>query len=83
MAKKRSQIKVFLKQLKLSSLFYGKELANELRKHDIYITGSKNEPSGNHHMEGALCGLPILYVNSGALPEYCQLWFRIYKKQFN
>ena len=50
---------------------YGKELANELRKHDIYITGSKNEPSGNHHMEGALCGLPILYVNSGALPEYC------------
>ena len=22
-------------------------------------------------MEGALCGLPILYVNSGALPEYC------------
>ena len=50
---------------------YGKELADELRKHDIYITGSKNEPSGNHHMEGALCGLPILYVNSGALPEYC------------
>jgi len=51
---------------------YGSELANELKKHDIYITGSKNEPSGNHHMEGALCGLPILYVNSGALPEYCK-----------
>ena len=51
---------------------YGIELANELKKHDIYITGSKNEPSGNHHMEGALCGLPILYVNSGALPEYCK-----------
>tara|TARA_B100001287_G_C22686274_1_gene533850 strand:+ start:2015 stop:3115 length:1101 start_codon:yes stop_codon:yes gene_type:complete len=50
---------------------YGKELADELRKHDLYITGSKNEPSGNHHMEGALCGLPILYINSGALPEYC------------
>ena len=50
---------------------YGKELADELRKPEIYITGSKNEPSGNHHMEGALCGLPILYVNSGALPEYC------------
>lgn len=47
-------------------------LANELKKHHIYITGSKNEPSGNHHMEGAMCGLPILYVESGALPEYCK-----------
>ena len=25
-----------------------------------------------HHIEGALCGLPILYRNSGALPEYCE-----------
>jgi len=47
------------------------ELAQELKKHDIYITASKNEPSGNHHMEAAMCGLPILYVNSGGLPEYC------------
>lgn len=49
----------------------GKELAKELKKNHIYITGSKNEPSGNHHIEGALCGLPVLYINSGALPEYC------------
>ena len=41
-------------------------LANELKKHDIYITASENEPSGNHHMEGALCGLPILYKDSGS-----------------
>jgi len=47
-------------------------LAEELKKHDIYITASKNEPSGNHHMEAALCGLPILYIDSGALPEYCK-----------
>ena len=25
----------------------------------------------NHHMEGALCGLPILYKDSGAASEYC------------
>ncbi len=50
----------------------GIELSEELKKHHIYITGSKNEPSGNHHMEGAMCGLPILYVESGALPEYCK-----------
>ena len=50
----------------------GKILAKELKKHDIYITASQNEPSGNHHMEGALCGLPILFKDSGATPEYCK-----------
>ena len=25
-----------------------------------------------HHIEGALCGLPILFRNSGSLPEYCK-----------
>lgn len=49
----------------------GLQLANELKNHHVYITASKNEPSGNHHMEGAMCGLPILYVNSGGIPEYC------------
>ena len=48
----------------------GLELATELKKHDIYITGSINEPSGNHQIEGALCGLPVLYINSGGIPEY-------------
>ena len=42
-----------------------------IRKYDIYLTGSLNEPSGNHHIEGAQCGLPLLYIESGALPEYC------------
>ena len=50
----------------------GKKLANELKKHHIYLTASINEPSGNHHIEGAQCGLPILYLNSGGVVEYCQ-----------
>jgi hypothetical protein len=50
----------------------GFELASEIREHDIYITGSINEPSGNHHIEAALCGLPILYINSGGITEYCK-----------
>ena len=50
----------------------GKNLANELKKHDVYITASENEPSGNHHMEGALCGLPILFKDSGSTSEYCK-----------
>tara|TARA_A100001035_G_C27754630_1_gene488242 strand:+ start:92 stop:1048 length:957 start_codon:yes stop_codon:yes gene_type:complete len=49
----------------------GFELAAEIKDHDIYITGSLNEPSGNHHIEAAMCGLPILYINSGGIKEYC------------
>ena len=50
----------------------GKELADEIKSNHIYITGSINEPSGNHHIEGAQCGLPILYVDSGGTTEYCK-----------
>lgn len=50
----------------------GKELADELKSNHIYVTGSINEPAGMHHIEGAMCGLPLLYRNSGALPEYCE-----------
>ena len=25
-----------------------------------------------HHIEGAMCGLPILYKNSGGVTEYCK-----------
>jgi hypothetical protein len=49
----------------------GRALGDELRRHDAYLTASVNEPAGMHHIEGALCGLPLLYRRSGALPEYC------------
>ena len=47
-------------------------LADELRRHHVYVTASINEPGGNHQNEGALCGLPLIYRNSGCLPEYCE-----------
>ena len=50
----------------------GEELSNEIKKNDFYITGSINEPSGNHHIEAAQCGLPILYIESGGITEYCE-----------
>ncbi len=59
------------KNTNLVSPLAGKDLANELKNHHVYITGSINEPSGNHHIEAAQCGLPILYKNSGGIPEYC------------
>ncbi len=49
----------------------GPELADILRAHHVYVTGTQNEPAGLHHAEGAMCGLPLLYRQSGALPEYC------------
>jgi len=62
---------IIYKNITILEPLSGKELANELKKHDIYITASRNEPAGMHHIEGIMCGLPILYINSGALPEYC------------
>ena len=37
-------------------------LAAELKKHNIYVTGSLNEPSGNHHIEAAQCGLYFILI---------------------
>lgn len=48
-------------------------VANLLRICDIYITATRNEPGGNHHVEAASCGLPILYHNDGGgVVEMCQ-----------
>ena len=50
----------------------GNNLGKELCNHHVYLTASLNEPAGMHHIEGAQCGLPLIYRNSGALPEYCK-----------
>lgn len=50
----------------------GEALASSLREHHIYLTAAQGEAAGMHHIEGAMCGLPLLYRESGALPEYCQ-----------
>mgnify|MGYP003987754135 FL=1 len=56
----------------------GKNLAEEIQKNNLYITGSLNEPSGNHHIEAAQSGLPILYIDSGGIPEYCETFGVMY-----
>jgi len=50
----------------------GQALAEELRRHHVYVTASLHEPAGMHHIEGAMCGLPVLYRLSGALPQYAE-----------
>jgi len=43
----------------------GYELADKLREYHAYITASRWEPCGMHHVEGAQCGLPLLYHEDG------------------
>ena len=50
----------------------GEDLAQELKKNNAYLTGSINEPSGNHHIEASQCGLPVLYIDSGGVKEFCR-----------
>tara|TARA_A100001035_G_C27785680_1_gene504222 strand:+ start:4111 stop:5211 length:1101 start_codon:yes stop_codon:yes gene_type:complete len=61
----------FKNSIKIQPL-HGARLANKLKENHIYITASQNEPSGNHHIEAAQCGLPIMYLKSGGIPEYCK-----------
>jgi len=43
----------------------GRSLADKLRSCHIYLTASKWEPCGMHHVEGAQCGLPLVYHEDG------------------
>ena len=45
------------------------EVADELRKSDIFITASENDPCSNSLIEALSCGLPALALNSGGHPE--------------
>jgi glycosyltransferase involved in cell wall biosynthesis len=49
----------------------GRVLAELISENHIYITGSLNEPGSNHQIEAGLCGLPLIYINSGGIPETC------------
>ncbi|MBX3011960.1 MAG: glycosyltransferase family 4 protein [Caldilineaceae bacterium] len=45
------------------------QLADEMRRHDIFITASQNDPCSNALIEALTCGLPALYLQSGGHPE--------------
>lgn len=61
------------KNTKIIPPLYGKDLGDELRKYDIYVTASRFEPCGMHHIEGAASGLPVLYhIDGGAIVDVCK-----------
>jgi glycosyltransferase involved in cell wall biosynthesis len=43
----------------------GPPLAEKLRECHLYLTASRWEPCGMHHVEGAQCGLPLVYHEAG------------------
>lgn len=63
----------FPKNIKIIAPLYGQALGDELRKHDVYVTGARWEACGSHHVEGAACGLPVVYhLDGGGVVEMCK-----------
>ncbi len=57
------------RNISMLSPMASEELAKELRQHDVFITGSSNDPCSNSLIEALACGLPALYLDSGGHPE--------------
>ncbi len=61
------------KHTKIVAPLYGHALGDELRKHDVYVTAARWEACGSHHVEGAACGLPVVYhKDGGGVVEMCR-----------
>jgi glycosyltransferase involved in cell wall biosynthesis len=61
------------KNTQLINPLWGPALGEELRKHDIYVTASRFEPCGMHHIEGAASGMPVIYhEDCGGINELCK-----------
>ncbi len=69
------------KNTKITKPLFGVQLAKALKKSNAYITASINEPSGNHHIESSQCGLPLLYIKSGGIPEFAEGYGLEYNSQ--
>jgi glycosyltransferase involved in cell wall biosynthesis len=63
------RIKEKLNNIKLIPPVDSEKLAKILRKQDIYITASENDPCSNSLIEGLASGLPAIYRNSGGHSE--------------
>ena len=45
------------------------QLAEELRRHDVFVTGSRADPCSNSLLEALHSGLPALALHDGGHPE--------------
>lgn len=61
------------KNIKIIEPLKSGDLADELRKHDIYISASRNDPCSNSVLEALACGLPVICRNEGGHPELIKI----------
>jgi glycosyltransferase involved in cell wall biosynthesis len=55
-------------------------LLEELPKHHVYLTASKNEAGANHVLEAMALNLPVLYHSEGgSIVEYCKNYGFVYE----
>lgn len=48
-------------------------LVNEIPKHNLYLTASRQEAGANHVLEAMALGLPVMYhKDGGSIVEYCK-----------
>lgn len=60
---------VKFKKIHMLAPLESRELVRQLKKHDIYITASKNDPCSNSLLEAMSCGLPAVCLKSGGHSE--------------
>lgn len=59
-----------LENTKVIPPLVGKQIGDELKKHDVYITSTLFDPAPNSTTEALACGLPVYgYKNSGGVCE--------------
>jgi len=60
---------ISFKNIKTLRPLPSKELANELRQSDIFISPAKDDACSNAILEALACGLPVVVLNSGSNEE--------------
>jgi CDP-glycerol glycerophosphotransferase (TagB/SpsB family) len=69
----RPPVDSYWSNISVQQPMYGEQLASAIRQHHVYLTASRLEACGMHHIEGALCGLPLLYhAEGGGIVECCR-----------
>ena len=61
---------ILFKNISLIDALPSEHLGAELRKHDLYLSASLNDPASNALLEGITSGLPVIYVDSGGHQEF-------------
>lgn len=60
---------VQFRNIRMKEPMSSRDLSQELRKHDVFITATRNDCCSNCILEAQACGLPVVALSSGGTPE--------------